>query len=643
MDWQERKKQMLTNSSAIGRLAAKIDDELKFSTARDTWRTPRPFFRLGSTESETEFVGRITKVAGGAQPAVVKLLSYGGASRLNNMLSYISRGGGIKVETYTGAELTEKEITTVPADWEPLLDGRAASRDLAKFSIICGDLPHGDEREPVINDILTTSFGDRRFAYRVNDGDDGKTIVTGVVVLRSKTSGARMTGDKLAAKIVNKKLKEEHPDYRLKCRFHGYGNGAEYGSSRLARLVGESAGQVITNDGKIITNAEAAKKLVQTEWRKELYSRKPRDVAHLLVSARAGTDVKKFTEAARDFFAKEFGDKGHKYVFAVHDPSTDVKTAAEGGKRPHVHVHAIITTKNVYGGRLSIDRATFRHWRVAMAQSATRCGIEMVMTDRRDTLSAPAFRRNEARPVSYSAGGKTVYEGITPSGEKRLENKRANKITRPNTQLSKAYINNVKKAYNKIINTSDNPVVKDFAKKMLDRFDERKQPTPTHDLIHNILKGINNMANAPTAADFKQYRQSVDKSLERLHSVVKREDRAVFDELAKSANAVIKSREEAIAAQDRLDRARYGNQAVNTGNALLADIDRLKADTNNSSTDKNERSVMLDKTIANAVNVAIRDNNQYLQEQLAKQPDTARALDEKKREVQSRKKDERER
>lgn len=642
MDWQDRKKQMLANSSAIGRLAAEIDDEARFSTARDTWHTPRPFFHFGSAESEPEFVGRITKIAGGAQPAVVKLISYGGAKRLNNMLNYISRQGGIKIETYTGEEITEKEIATVPAEWEPLLDGRAASRDLAKFSIMCEDLPRGDERKAVIGDILTTSFGDRSFAYRVNDGDDGKTTITGVVVLRSKTSGTRMTGDKLAAKIVNKKLDEEYPAYQLKCSFRGYGNGVEYGSSRLARLFGESGGHIITNDGTVIKNAEEGKKLVQTEWRKELYSRKPRDVAHLLVSARAGTDVQKFTDAARDFFAKEFGEPGHKYVFAVHDPSTDVKTAAKGGKRPHVHVHAIITTKNVYGGRLSINRATFRHWRVAMAQTATRYGVEMVMTDRRDTLSAPAFRRNEARPVSYSANGKTVYEGITPSGEKRLENKRANKITIPNSSQSKDYINHVKTVYNNLIHTTDNQAVKDFAKKMLDRFDERKQTTPTHDIINNIIKGINNMANAPTAADFKQYRQSVDNSLERLHSVVKREDRAVFDELAKSANAVIKSREEAIGAQDRLDRARYGDQAVNTGNALLSDIDRVKND-KNSSTDKNERSVMLDKTIANAVNVAIRDNNQYLQEQLAKQPDTARVLDEKKREVQSRKKDDRER
>ncbi len=41
---------------------------------------------------------------------------------------------------------------------------------------------------------------------------------------------------------------------------------------------------------------------------------------HLIMSARAGTDVDAFREAARDFLAEQFS-RGHRYAFALHDPT----------------------------------------------------------------------------------------------------------------------------------------------------------------------------------------------------------------------------------------------------------------------------------------------------------------------------------
>ena len=95
--------------------------------------------------------------------------------------------------------------------------------------------------------------------------------------------------------------------------------------------------------------------LVQKEWRGDLHSRKGRDVMHLIMSARAGTDVEAFEGAARDFLAEQFA--GHRYVFAMHDPANDPKEEGEGGKRPHVHAHAIITMRSESGDRIETTPA----------------------------------------------------------------------------------------------------------------------------------------------------------------------------------------------------------------------------------------------------------------------------------------------
>lgn len=631
MNWQTRKEKILSDSSVVDRLRKKLDDDIVFSKARDTFRIPRAIGlpqRRKFSETDGELIHRLTKIATGAQPAVVKLVSYGGAKRLNTMLDYISREGGIKIETYTGEELTANDLLTVPKEWSPLFDEREMSRDIGNFTISFDKIEAEGRggREELINEIFAYSFGDRRFAYHV-DVDANKTRIDGVVVLRSKSSGERLTADKTATNIIQQKLSNVFPHQNVAFSFHGYGNGVEYGENRLTQLL--EKGRTITDNDVVLNDKDDVKKLVNSVWRTELCSRKPRDVLHLMISARAGTDVTKFTNSVRHFLATTFGEGGHKYVFAIHDPITDVKQAEQGGKRPHVHAHAIITAKNIYGDRLSINRNTFKSWRVAMADAATRNGIEMVMTDRRDTLAAPAYTRKDACPVGYSAGKATVYEGITKAGEARLEQKIANKIVIPRSNVSTAYFNRVKDAYNTILNTTQNASEKEFSQKIIQRFERRPKRVVTktkQELIREIREGIMNMANAPlTFSGFNQYRQNVDQSLERLHSRLTAKERAEFDELAKSANNVIRTREAAIKAQDHLDRARFGDAVVDQGNTIIAEIEKQKqlAD---SSSDKTDSARQLDKTYRNAVNVAVRDNNQYLQEQLSRIPETQAML-----------------
>ena len=133
-----------------------------------------------------------------------------------------------------------------------------------------------------------------------------------------------------------------------------------------------------------------------------MHSRKGRDVMHLIVSARAGTDLAALPGAVREFLGEQFA--GHRYVFAVHDPSDDPKEMAEGGKRPHIHAHAIVTMRSETGERIVTSPQVFREWRALMAEKAREHGIDMELTDRRDQASAPAYTRNQVRPSAIAAG-----------------------------------------------------------------------------------------------------------------------------------------------------------------------------------------------------------------------------------------------
>ncbi|TIN94577.1 MAG: hypothetical protein E5Y06_15950 [Mesorhizobium sp.] len=120
--------------------------------------------------------------------------------------------------------------------------------------------------------------------------------------------------------------------------------------------------------GRIIGDFEKAGDLVQKEWRRELHSRKSRDVMHLVVSAHPGTDRIAFQAAVRDFLGEQFGR--HRYVFALHDPADDTREVWRGGRRPHVHAHAIITMRSDTGERVVASPQVFRQWRALMAEKA---------------------------------------------------------------------------------------------------------------------------------------------------------------------------------------------------------------------------------------------------------------------------------
>jgi len=392
---------------------------------------------------------RLAAVAKGSQPAVVKMASYGGGARVGAMLNYVSRGGELNVENENGRILEgREELARIRGDWDHLFQNRAESRDIGSFSVelTASRFASDEALHEQVRSTLTSGFGDRRYAYAIDKIEGGSVTVQGLVVLRSG-QGERLTGDAKAAGIIQGRYDASAAAGKVaaKVSFHGYGNGVEFGASRLRGLV-DRHDDVRDDRGQPIANEKVAGDLVQKEWRGELHSRKSRDVMHVIMSARAGTDVAAFEGAVRDFLAHQFA--GHRYVFSMHDPASDPKEAGEGGKRPHVHAHAIVAMKSDSGGRIETTPAVFREWRSVMAEMAREHGIEMEMTDRREFAAPPAFTRTQVRPVSRE--GRTEHVGTSEAAQARYDAKRSGRRTVANSDRSRQYIIKVQETWQNV-------------------------------------------------------------------------------------------------------------------------------------------------------------------------------------------------
>lgn len=559
---------------------------------------------------------RLTAVAQGSQPAVVKMASYGGGARVGAMLNYVSRGGELSVENENGERLRSREdIAGIRADWDHLFQNRAESRDIGGFTveIAATAFATDDQMHEFVRSSLTSGFGDRRFAYAVEKNVDDSLTVQGVVVLRSG-QGERLTGDEKAAGIIQSRYDSSAAasEAAAQFSFQGYGNGVEYGATKLRDLVDRHSGDVRDDRGQPVADEKSAGDLVQKEWRGDLHSRKGRDVMHLIISARAGTDVAAFEGAVRDFLADQFA--GHRYVFAMHDPANDPKEAGEGGKRPHVHAHAIITMKSESGDRIETTPAVFRQWRAAMAEKARDHGIAMEMTDRREFASPPAYTRNQVRPVNRE--GRTEHIGTSAAAQARYDAKRAGRRTIAKSDRSREYTVKANQSWQKIALASGDKRIVAYAAQQQDQLISgistgqvesnsnivradfgSKFRTNLVTLQKLVLEG--DELRETSRVEFEAYEKKVESALFKLDRSVGPDDRSDFDEVANLAREHVnqrrelmqlyEQRNEAIAEQgdedqrpDRRDEVneqweaavtKHGEAVVEAANDVLMEID----------------------------------------------------------------------
>jgi hypothetical protein len=619
---------------------------------------------------------RFGALARGSQPAVVKLASYGGGARAGAMISYTSRGGELAVENERGERVLGKDaLAEQRAEWEHLFDNRTASRDLGVFrlSVDATSLRDTVDHDDQLREILRAGLGDRRFVYTARERSPGELDVSGVVVLRDG-EGERLTGDRKAADIVQQRFEvsDAGRDVEASFRFHGYGNGVEWGTARVRELVAGNEGEVRDDTGRLIGDAALAGDLVQKQWRTQLYTRKGRDVMHLIVSARAGTDGAAFEAAVREFLGEQFA--GHRYVFAVHDPALDPKEMAEGGKRPHIHAHAIVTMRSETRDRIVTSPQMFREWRAVMAEKAREQGIDMELTDRREFASAPAYTRNQVRPVSYR--GRTEHEGTSAAAHVRYRAKRSNEVNLPTTDRSRQYVATAAEAWSDLANEVGGTREGAFAMRHSGRLKGLTENTQNERVfIENANESVKNITNMielsefvngedgqmreMTRPEFEAYENRVEAVLSSVEQTLDDTDRADFDEIAAAAREVVDIRREYLEFTERqVDReggqeprgsrddrfedpnaqwnaavARFGLQAVETANEVLVQVshyreglERIEAGELPQSYTANYRAG-LEREINRAAEMAVNGDNQYMREAAKSDQDLQRSID----------------
>jgi hypothetical protein len=689
-EW-ERRRAMLMHEMQLGQSeksdwdeprrggVARIDDASLGTFAR-TRRRQRGggarWPRNGAGAAGRSMRTRFGALARGSQPAVVKLASYGGGARAGAMMSYASRGGELALENERGERVLGREaFTEQRAEWEHLFGNRTASRDLGVFNVaIDAASLHDDvDQGGRLREILRSGFGDRRFVYTVRERSPDELYVSGVVVLRDG-EGERLTGDRKAAEIVQQRFdcSDAGQDVEARFRFHGYGNGVEWGTARVRELVAGTEEEVRDDTGRLIGDAALAGDLVQKEWRRELHTRKGRDVMHLIVSARAGTDAAAFEAAVREFLGEQFA--GHRYVFAVHDPTLDPKEMAKGGKRPHIHAHAIGTMRSETGERIVTSPQMFREWRSAMAEKAREQGIDMELTDRREFASAPAYTRNQVRPVSYRE--RTEHEGTSPAAHTRYRAKRSNEIIVATTDRSRRYAAMAAEAWSDLANAAGVSRVGAFAmhqsrrlERLMDNLKNNRvfmqnAEEPVKKAINMVeftefVNGKDGQMREMTRPQFEAYENRVEAVLASVEQALDTTDRADFEEVAAAAREVVNIRREYLEFTERqgdreggraLNRshddrhedltaewnaavARFGLQAVEAANEVLVQISHYREGLERIEAGELPRSYTatyragLEREINRAAEMAVNGENPYMREAAKSDQDLQRSID----------------
>lgn len=569
---------------------------------------------------------RFAGLASGSQPAVVKMASFGGGSRLGAMVNYVSRNGAVVVENERGDQLRGRDqLSAVADEWDHLMKNRAESRDIGLFNIsVADDGRADDDLFDRAREIVKHGLGDRAFAFAVTARADRSGFdVDGVTVLRS-TDGERLTADDKAAAIVQTRLEGAGADATF--RFTGYGNGTDYGTSQVRSMVASHKGEVQDERGRVIADAKQAGDLVQLEWRDQLHSRKPRDVMHLILSARAATDTEAFQSAARDFLGQQFA--GHRYVFSLHDAGTDPKAAADGGKRPHVHVHAIVAMRSDAGDRVETTIAAFRQWRLGMAEKARAHGINMEMTDRRDRASAPSYSKNQARPVNTI--GRTEHEGTSAAAERRYRAKRDDRSSPSASVRSQAYMQKAQGEWRERWQSQEFGSQRDFIRSQIVRLDEARATVGSRDTVHqetgnsgsqfrtHLVKLAELVSEGDdmrhmTRPEFEAYEKRVETALFQAEKTMAPEERGDFEEIAQAAREHVNVRREIVelfevrgtpgvsdqrsqhrgadGQQDDKQRwsdavERHGLAAASAANKALLDIERTREAIERNATEK---------------------------------------------------------
>jgi hypothetical protein len=369
-------------------------------------------------------------LAAGSQAAVVKLASYGsGSARAAALLNYQSDKGQLTLEREDGTLVTGKAaVDDLATHWRDD-DAREPSNDIFRISLTSEGRLGSEE----VRAGLAVALDGHRYAWRLEERDDS-TLVHLVAV----AAGARKDeyGKKERIYANAKSLRRFHDkiedafgrnvDFSAPVRAHG----VEGATTQLAALTKAGAVPAETDAGMSLEDAadrhfakqpsnanrpkpenfNPALEIAKT-WRPAMRSSSPRDFAHVILSAKPGTDKDAFMDAARATLAREF--KGHEYVFVMHT------------NRRHIHVHAAVRLTSATGEKLHPGIQDFNRWRKTLAEEARERQIPMEAVRRFDQAHAPSYRLKDVKMVERSIAPESVRRRV-----ERVQNREIHRPTR---------------------------------------------------------------------------------------------------------------------------------------------------------------------------------------------------------------------
>jgi len=416
-------------------------------------------------------------LARGYQPAVVKVVSYAhGVTRATASAQYIERDE-VELETHDGVRLPDKDAVAEEIKaWSSSFEKRNPSQDVVAVRLQLSGLRDTTGDREILGTAVAAAFDGHRHVLRIDVQKDGVLEARVVAVMarsvspEEKADGGiigedgtkrpslppriRVTEQRMGTTddAPMRKVFDPRSEAAMKARIeertgrHAHsvsiepatpGHGRDALGQRLATLV--SKGPARSHEGKPVRNAEDIRDVTR-DWGRHLRSQSPRDTMHMVVSAKAGTDVKDFTNAVRSFLHDRFSD--HKFMFGVH---TD--KACHG----HIHAHVIVAVRSETGTKLHPGPSDLAQWRVSYAAHAREHGLQVVATRAAEQASFRSYGpkdksivdvattpRPERKELDRAYAGDPRNANLIRNAHERMETARANPIRIPETERERA-------------------------------------------------------------------------------------------------------------------------------------------------------------------------------------------------------------
>jgi type IV secretion system T-DNA border endonuclease VirD2 len=342
-------------------------------------------------------LGRARRLAAGYQPAVVKVISYAhGFARATATGQYVQRDD-VALETHDGRILADREaVADEIKQWSKTFETRKESQDVVAIRLKLHGIPATPAGRETYESAIASGFVGHRHAFKLEPTSDGELEARLVVAmagaarerfrLRDEQIGSEQDGfsqkrlDAKSEAAIKARIEAAigHPQHAMSVEPGASRHGRDGVAYQLRQHIAKH-GALIDDRGQPIADASGARE-ISRDWGPSLRSQSPRDTMHLMISAKAGTNVGALTNAVREFLHDRFAD--HKFMFGIH---TDKE--ADG----HIHAHAVITVKNENGQKIHPNKDDFRTWREVYAEHARAQGLKIVATSAMDRASSQSY------------------------------------------------------------------------------------------------------------------------------------------------------------------------------------------------------------------------------------------------------------